>query len=318
MTIDSAAWSKHARELLRILPNVRCGIEAKQLTTWRIGGPVAVLVEPASVLETKGVVQYCADNQLSRVTIGRASNLLFCDEGVNAVIMRLGNLFSTVRRNGRDVYADAGVFMPCLVRKLSTWGLTGLEHAIGIPGTVGGLAVMNGGSQRHSISETILRVYAIREDGRELVIEGNECGYAYRTSAFQTNSLIVTGVDFRLALCTPFSRHPELIETLSKRRHKFPLKQPNCGSVFVSDADLYEQWGPPGKIIDALGMKGKCIGDAQISEQHANFIINRGNATATEVMHLIRHVRERVKTATSYRLKTEVKWVNSSGLVREI
>jgi UDP-N-acetylmuramate dehydrogenase len=197
-------------------------------------------------------------------------------------------------------------------------GLSGLEHISGIPGSLGGLIYMNGGSLRRSISEAVASIKVLSNSGTS-VIANRDCGFRYRHSALQANGAIVMGAELRLTQTgDPATIRREMLKIMRARAKKFPRKTPNCGSVFISDEPIYEEFGPPGKVLEDLGLKGTKVGGAEISTTHANFIINHGGATAEDVFALIALVRQKVLAATGYVLRVEPKFVAANGSVNEI
>ncbi len=296
--------------------DIGCCFQSEPLSRysrWRIGGPADLLVEPSTIAQVQCALKAVRKLGLPCVTIGNGSNLLFDDEGVRGVVLKIGRLLSTVSIRGTLVTVDAGIFVPRLVRQLAKAGLSGLEHAIGIPGTLGGLIVMNGGSMQRSIGTNIERVWAVTPEGTIVEYSSNYCRFSYRSSAFQNAGNVVVRADIRTSLGNKQSMHSEMLQTLRARRKKFPLKQPNCGSVFVSDPILYASAGPPGQMIESCGLKGVAIGDAMISERHANFIVNRGKARSEDVLNLIKLIRKTVQQRTGVLLSAEVQYVSQEA-----
>jgi len=178
--------------------------------------------------------------------------------------------------------------------------------------------VMNGGSQRKAIGDTIIEVKTMDRLGNTRTLRHDECGFAYRQSRFQAEDLVVMEVTMELAAGQQAHVMGEMLQVLRERRKKFPLTLPNCGSVFKSDPRLYETIGPPGKIVEGIGLKGTSVGDAVVSERHANFIVNRANAKAQDVLSLIELIRQRVARQTGLTLECEVQFVELTGTVRAI
>jgi len=284
--------------------------------SWRIGGPADLLVEPSSVAEIQSVVRLTRKSGLPLVVIGDGSNLLFNDAGIRGVVMKIGRRLGGVTIDNQSVTVSGGVWIPCLARRTAKAGLTGLEHTIGIPGTVGGLVLMNGGSLRQAIGENVRRVWLVDRDGKEQVLAAADCDFSYRHSALQGREVVIVGAELWLERGEPGEIRRNMLEILRERRSKFPLRQPNCGSVFLSNPDHYHIIGPPGKVIEEAGLKGFRIGDAQVSPMHANFIVNLGNATAADVLALIKHIRKTVHDRTGQWLGCEVRHVDEQGRLR--
>lgn len=289
------------------------------LSHWHIGGPVAALIAPRTVEELAQIRKWIDLHQLPNLVIGNTTNLLFSDEGVNAVVIQIGSNFSGINIQGQNIIAKGGVYVPCLARKSMHHCLSGLEHTIGIPGTLGGLVCMNGGSQRKAIAEIITYIVAMDCTGKTIRYTPNECGFGYRTSFFQKLDHIIIEVGLKLQYAKDKTKiHQEMLCILRERSKKFPRKLPNCGSVFISNPAMYERFGTPGKIIESCGLKGKKRGGAQISPHHANFIVNNSKATSDEVLFLINLIREEVYKKTGYLMAVEAKFVTNSGVIMEI
>lgn len=283
---------------------------------WRIGGPADLLVEPHHTDHILRLIEATRDADLPLVVIGDGCNLLFGDAGVRGVVMKLGRRMAKLDIEGETVRAEAGVWIPGLARTVGAAGLTGIEHVVGIPSTLGGLIVMNGGSLRRSIGEVVEWVDVIERDGSRHRLSQAECGFERRTSCFQGSGSIVVGVEMRCERGDRREIRRRMLEILGDRRRKFPLKLPNCGSVFVSGGQIYREFGPPGAVIDEAGLKGLRIGDAEVSRRHANFIVNRGQARAVEVLQVIDRVRHIAFERTGIWMDCEVRFVSPDGAIR--
>jgi len=283
--------------------------------TWKIGGPADFLVKPSSWEQIAPVLQYTSENGIPAIVIGKGSNLLFDDAGFRGVVIKIGRKLSRLTISATTVVAESGISTSRLARAVGLAGLSGVEHIVGIPGTLGGLVFMNGGSQRKTIGKTIVEVKALDRHGNTQIFRNEECGFAYRHSRFQNEYCIITEVTMKLATGQRSTIMMEMLQSLRDRRKKFPLTLPNCGSVFKSDPKLYETFGPPGAIISKLGLKGLSVGEAAISERHANFIVNRGAAKAADILALLQFVREEVTRQTGITLNCEVRIVRSCGIV---
>lgn len=205
--------------------------------------------------------------------------------------------------------------MPGLARKAMLAGLGGLEHTIGIPGTLGGLVLMNGGSQRKGIGENVRRVWIVDQAGQQLELSREECAFSYRKSALQGSGAVVVKVELQCERQKPQLIRQLMLQDLRERRRKFPRKQPNCGSVFLSTSEMHATVGPPGKVIEDAGLKGSRIGKAEVSQQHANFIVNLSGATSHDVLHLIAHIRQVVRERIGFELCCEVRYVSPLGAI---
>ncbi len=283
--------------------------------TWRIGGRASALVEPSDVSQVQRLVNFSYQENIPLVVIGQGSNLLFDDRGVDGIVLKIGAKLSHLDLHEGEISAGGGVWVPQLARKSMAAGLTGLEHCIGIPGTLGGLIMMNGGSQRHGIGENIVNVTCVSPLGELIHLSRQECDFSYRHSALQGTGLIVVGAELFCPKGDQSAIRRDMISDLKNRRYKFPRKQPNCGSVFLSTAEMHASVGPPGKIIEECGLKGTRRGHAEVSRQHANFIVNTGHATSADVLALIAHIRETVHERIGFDLCCEVRYVSPSGQI---
>ena len=194
-------------------------------------------------------------------------------------------------------------------------GLKGLEHTIGIPGTIGGLVLMNGGSQRKGIGENVVRVRVVDREGNQKELSREDCAFSYRHSALQGTGAVVVQVELECETGDPRQIRRLMLEDLRERRRKFPRKEPNCGSVFLSTSEMHASVGPPGKVVEDAGLKGSRIGDAEVSHQHANFIVNRGKASSRDVLALIDHIRKVVFAQIGFELCCEVRYVSPDGKI---
>ncbi len=284
-----------------------------ELNSWAIGGPADLLVEPGSVEQVATLVQFVRQHNLPLVVIGQGTNLLFDDAGLRGVVMKVGDNLSRLQIDGNRITAEGGVWIPGLARKAMQAGLVGLEHTVGIPGTLGGLVMMNGGSHRKGIGENVKWVWVVDRDGQQEVLSREACQFSYRHSALQGSGSVVVKVELECESGDPAQIRREMLVDLRARRGKFPRKLPNCGSVFLSTAEMHATVGPPGKIIEEVGLKGARIGQAEVSPQHANFIVNLGGATSTDVLALIAHVRKTVREKIGFDLCCEVRYVSPAG-----
>ncbi|KRA26138.1 hypothetical protein ASD65_15680 [Microbacterium sp. Root61] len=284
-----------------------------EVSRWQIGGPALVVVEPRSIAEAADVVALMRDRIEPMLVVGDMSNVLFDSDGFDGVIIRIGRSLSTMRALGTMVHAEAGIAIPQLARATADLGLSGLEHTVGIPGTLGGLVTMNGGSQRKGIGLSVARVTCLDRSGNVLEFTQSECQFGYRSSTLQRPDLIVAAVELQLEPRDSIEVHAEMDEVVESRRARFPEDLPNCGSTFLSDPSMYEIIGAPGKAIESVGLKGYSYGGAQVSPQHANFVVNTGGATSDDVLAVIHHIRETVHRSTGFAMDCEVRYVSPDG-----
>lgn len=286
----------------------------KSLSNWKIGGICDIYIEPNNIKQLRNALDYLLKNKIPIIVIGNGTNILFDDKGFRGAILKLGNGFSYINCLNKYIICGASTYVPFLAKKTADLGLSGLEHIVGIPGYMGGLIAMNGGSQRKSISESIDYVKSIRiETGNEMIFNNNECNFSYRNSIFQNSQYIITEVGLKLEKKETNIIRDEMLKILHTRNIKFPRKLPNCGSVFKNDDVNFKNYGSPGSIVESLGLKGTKIGNAEISQKHANFIINLGNASSNDVLELIYKVQHAFKLKTRLQLQTEILYLNKDG-----
>lgn len=294
-------------------------VPLSKLSQWKVGGVADVIIRPTSKAELIAVQQWLHANQLPSLIIGNTTNLLFSDEGLHTAVIQMASNFSNVKIEDAKIIAESGVWVPSLAKMAMRANLSGLEHTCGIPGTLGGLIVMNGGSQRQSIGRVVSYVETVDYEGHIHHYSNEECRFAYRHSIFQHRKEVIVEVGLVLDKETDKSDiQKKMIEILSARRKKFPRKQPSCGSVFVSNPDMYDSYGPPGQIIESLGFKGMCRGDAQVSHRHANFIVNNGQATSEDILFLINIIKKSVYDKTGYQMAVEAKLITPYGEIKSI
>jgi len=289
------------------------GVPLSGVSQWRIGGPADVLFQPPGVEELQNALAWLAQRGIPVTVVGMTTNLLFSTRGVRGVVVQVAKGLGGIEADGEQLRVGGGVWVPQVALFAMHAKLGGLEHICGIPGSFGGLVSMNGGSLRRSISENLLSIDVVSHDGARRTLPAEACGFAYRTSCFQGADEVI--VECRLRLTEEADAgliRRRMIEILRARR-RFPRKQPNCGSVFVSDPQLYETFGAPGKVIETLGFKGFRIGGALVSPEHANFIINTGGATAEDVLEVIATIRRRVFEATGCLMRVEARYVQEDG-----
>jgi len=312
---DARNTALHRRLTEEVKVPCMVGVPLCDHSTWRIGGRADLMVEPSSVEQIARIVKAARDAGVRLLVIGHGANILFDDAGFRGLVLKIGRCFSKFTITDCTIEAQAGVFVPRLAKASADAGLTGLEHTVGIPASLGGLVTMNGGSQRRNIAEVIREVTAVDRRGQVHSMPAGDCQFSYRHSVFQQSDLTVLGAVVDLKRGVPSEIRRAMLDTLRSRRKKFPRREPNCGSVFSSSAELHNRIGSPGKVIEELGLKGTRVGDAMVSTRHANFIVNRGAATAYDVLELIRKIRSTVYDRKGVWLDCEVRYVLANGTI---
>lgn len=288
-------------------------VSLSSLSRWRVGGTAKCIFRPASHADIATFVKYMHATQTPYGVIGSTTNLLFSEQGIQVPLLRIDDTYARVQFAGDTAICQSGVWVPGFARATATRGLAGLAHIVGIPGTLGGLVCMNGGSQRKGVGEHIVSVKSVTATGESRTYSQAQCNFSYRHSVFLDNKEVISEVTLQLEPGEPKAIKREMLQILRSRSKKFPRKLPNCGSVFVSDPSMYADYGPPGAVIERCGLKGTVQGGAQISPLHANFIVNRGGATAEDILSLIYLARSRVQEETGYGMKAEALYVEPDG-----
>lgn len=279
-------------------------IALKDYTTFHIGGPVRMMLEPTSEKELLRSVRYLRSEGIPFYVLGNGSNVLFRDGGFDGVIIRLGKLFSDVCIDGATVTAQAGALLSAVSCATFRAALTGLEPLSGIPGTIGGAVVMNAGAYNREMKDVVTMVRAIDAAGEIIELSNAQLAMGYRTSRVQTEGLIVTEVALTLE-----PGHAEEIlasyeDYTARRVSKQPLDKHSAGSTFKRPVNGYAS-----KLIDDAGLRGFSHRDAQVSEKHCGFLINNGEATCEDMLALIAKVQARVKSMFGVDLEPEVRIV---------
>jgi UDP-N-acetylmuramate dehydrogenase len=280
---------------------VRTGFPMAPLTTFRIGGPAAVYLEPESEEDLAAVALALAETDLPFVVVGKGSNLLVADRGFPGIVLRLGRGFRWAARDGDRITAGAAMPLPALSGVALHHGLAGLEFAIAIPATLGGGVRMNAGAHRHSMADVIERVdvYDLGSHSRRSLPAAG-LAFSYRRSGLPAD-VVVTGAVVRLTPAPIEEIRGAMDEAREWRRRTQPLAEPNCGSVFKNPEGDHAA-----RLIEEAGLKGLRVGGASVSQKHANFIVTDPGARAADVMALIGEIRGRVAAASGVTLEPEV------------
>lgn len=272
-------------------------------TAYRIGGPARFLVNAHSLGALMQLVALCRSEGVPWAVVGRGTNLLVADEGYPGVVITLGRDFRHLRLDGASgrCVAGAGALLATVVQEAFRAGCTGLEFAVGTPGSIGGALRMNAGTRKVGIGSRVASVTVLEPSGALVRRLGSEVEWGYRRSSFAPGEAIVE-CELALEPGDPFAIQRTMESALARRKRTQPLGQPSCGSVFRNP-----EGASVGALVEQLGLKGARVGAAQISEVHGNFIVNTGGATARDVRALIDLVRAKVVKAHGIELATEVR-----------
>lgn len=271
-------------------------------TTFRIGGPAAAYVCPSGETELKTVLSFCRREKLPFFILGNGSNLLVSDAGYEGVVISTTEGLTRLEAEGERIFASSGQLLSRTAKRALKEGLTGLEFAAGIPGTIGGALVMNAGAYGSEIKDVLEYARVMTPEGEILTLGPKELKMDYRTSCIPAMGYTVLDACFRLKKENRDEIEAYMNELSLRRREKQPLQYPSAGSTFKRPKGHFAA-----RLIEDAGLKGFTVGGAQVSQKHSGFVINRGDATAADVMELCRQIRERVKTQFDVELEMEVK-----------
>jgi UDP-N-acetylmuramate dehydrogenase len=285
---------------------IRASVSLANMTSFKVGGNAEWFLDPHSIEELRDGMRWGNDRQLPLTFLGAGSNLLIGDRGLSGLVICLRHLrgIDFDDKTGR-ITAAAGEPVARLAMLAAARGWSGFEWAVGIPGTVGGLVVMNAGAQGGCAADVLLESQMMSASGEAYTLKPEALGFSYRTSVLQGGSSIVTGATLQLKPgFDPEKIKASTEEHLRARHATQPYHLPSCGSVFRNPYPKAAAW-----LIEQTGLKGYQIGNAQVAQLHANFIVNRGGATASDIARLISYVQERVQEKWSLLLEPEVKFL---------
>lgn len=296
-----------AYESASLKAEIKNGLPMCEYTTFKIGGCADLAAFPKSTDELIELVNLAKKSALPFYIVGKGSNLLVSDEGFRGLVIFTG-LLDKITFDGTDVYAEAGVNLTALSRMAGERGLTGLEFACGIPGTVGGAVYMNAGAYGSEMKNvTVFSDYYSQEQGVGR-LEGDAQGFAYRESAYMNSDRIILGCKLSLSEGNREEILSQCKELLSRRREKQPLEYPSAGSTFKRYPGRYT-----GQMIEEAGLKGFSVGGAEVSTKHAGFIVNKGGATASDVIALVEKVKEKIYEKEGINIESEIRYLSPKG-----
>ncbi|MBD3868871.1 MAG: UDP-N-acetylmuramate dehydrogenase [Acidobacteria bacterium] len=272
-----------------------CGeIEAEAalapLTTWRIGGPAELLASPADEDDLARALAWADGEGVPWRVLGNGSNLLVSDQGVRGLVLRIRRVLDQLEFDGTTARAGAGLSFPALANACASRGLAGLEFAGGIPGTVGGAVIMNAGWHEHEFGNRVTEVRWLDAGGTVHSFNRKECRFGYRTSRFRSDRGVVVAATIQLEEGESGRIRSQTDMFVDSRKTNQPTHLPSCGSVFLKPPGDFA-----GRLIDACGLKGRRVGDIQVSPMHANFFVNLGRGSADNVLELVAEVERQVR-----------------------
>ena len=268
---------------------------------FKVGGPADILLTPTSIDQLSETVKVCNENNIPYYIIGNGSNLLVKDGGIRGVVITLTKL-DKIQSKGNLIKAEAGVLLKDVSERAVENSLTGFEFACGIPGSIGGAVFMNAGAYDGEIKNVILEAEVLDSDGNIIILNRDELDLGYRTSKVMKENFIVLSAIFQLELGDKEKIQDRVNELTRKREEKQPLEYPSAGSTFKRPEGYFA-----GKLIQDAGLKGYSIGGASVSEKHSGFVINKGGATAKDILNLIEHIQNEVKKQFGVDLHPEVR-----------
>lgn len=295
------------KALAALAEKLGCGVcENESLsahTTFRTGGPCTCMIMPKSAEDLSQLVKFAAENGVHTLVMGKGSNMLCADEGFDGAVLLIGSDFSEITMlDNCTIRAQAGAAMSRLCRVALDNGLSGLEFAYGIPGTVGGGIYMNAGAYGGEMKDVLVSVTAMDRNGELHTYTPAQLELTYRRSRFShTDEIIVSG-DFKLAHGDKAEIEAKMNELMARRKDKQPLEYPNAGSTFKRPEGQFA-----GKLIQDCGLRGATVGGAQVSEKHCGFVINKGGATSADIKELIAQIQKTVYEKTGFYLECEVR-----------
>ena len=273
----------------------------KKHTTYGIGGPADLMIFPKSKQDLIKIIEIINDNKIQLTILGSGSNVLVSDNGIRGAVISLKNSLKQIEVDDNILYAECGTMLGKIVKHAVKNNLIGLENLNGVPGTLGGALIMNAGAWGGEISENLIHVEVINSKSEIQKIQKKDLNFSYRQSSFNKDDILLSA-KFNLKKADKDIIKENFIEAQSGRKKSQPLNKRSAGSLFKNPKN-----NSAGKLLDEAGLKGFSIGDAKISEKHANFFINDGNATSKDMLMLIKKAHKEVKDKFNVNLSLEVK-----------
>ncbi|MDD2970979.1 MAG: UDP-N-acetylmuramate dehydrogenase [Lachnospiraceae bacterium] len=289
--------------LKQIIPeeNIRLEEPMSRHTTFRTGGNAEVFLQIDTQEQLGTVIKFLNKIEEHYFLLGNGSNLLVSDDGYEGIMLSLGSEMSCIRIAGNQIFAQAGALLSQMARAAYEAGLTGLEFAAGIPGSVGGAAVMNAGAYGGEMKQIVTKVRVMSREGEIMELDNESMEFGYRTSAIRNHGFIVLDIVAELSVGDREAINATMLDLAQKRREKQPLEYPSAGSTFKRPEGHFA-----GKLIMDAGLRGYRVGDACVSEKHCGFVVNLGHATSKDIWQLIKDVQEKVFLHAGIQLETEV------------
>ncbi len=280
---------------------VYCCEPMSRHTSFKIGGPADVLVQPQSTHDLAFALTAARAEEVPVTVLGNGSNVLVRDKGVRGLVIQLGNALKSFRQDGRRLFFGSGYSLALASRKAWECGLSGMEFAVGIPGSIGGAVYMNAGAYNGEMKGVVERVRVMDMGGSEFALSADDLQFGYRKTSLQESGYIITEVCLNMQPGDKNAIKAMMDDFSSRRISKQPLEMPSAGSMFKRPPGYFA-----GTLIEQAGLKGYTVGGAQVSKKHAGFVVNCGNATAADVLQLIADVRRVIMEKAGVELHPEV------------
>ena len=282
--------------------------EMKNLSSMKTGGIASLCYFPSNEEELVQIIKSLKAENKKYIVLGNMSNVLIPDGKINAPLVVTTDMKNVEMTDETTVFAEAGVSFTALSLEMCKKGLSGLEFAYGIPGSVGGAVYMNAGAYGGEAKDVVKSVKAVDKDGNVVMLSNEECDFSYRHSLFQNDEYTILGAEFSLTKADASECVKNAKELMQRRIDKQPLEYPSCGSTFKRPEGYFA-----GALIEEAGLKGASFGGAAVSEKHAGFVINRDGATTDDVLCLMRKIRETIKQKNGITLEAEIKLLGNDG-----
>lgn len=297
------------KSLEKIFPkeNIKQEEMMKNHTSFKIGGPAEIFIKITKLEELKNLLKYCKENNEKLTIIGNGSNLLISNKGIRGIVAKIETKeikITQIDKENYEIKLESGVLLGFFAQKLLKEEIQGFEELSGIPGTIGGAIVMNAGAHGKEIKDIVLDVTAIDYEGNIHTFTKEQCEFSYRHSRFSEGQYIILETRLLLKKGNIVEIKEKMNEYARYRKEKQPIEYPSAGSTFKRGEDFITA-----KLIDETGLKGYSIGGAKVSEKHAGFIINTGNATSQDVLDLVKYIKEKVYDKFKKNIELEIKYL---------
>ena len=291
-------------EILSLFPQALFDEPMKTHTTFRIGGNADCFISAKSTKEIIDALSYAKENNIPLMIMGNGSNMLVSDRGIRGIVLQVSKDMKSCKIDGCTAYAEAGILLSSLASRLQKAGLSGFEELSGIPGTLGGGIYMNAGAYGGELKNIVKEVTFVTREGKIFTLPNYELDFGYRHSIFEDNGAVILSATLELEKGDSDEIKARMSEFTKRRNEKQPINMPSAGSAFKRPEGYFA-----GKLIQDANLKGFSIGGATVSEKHSGFIVNTGDATAKDVVDLIKHVQKTVKEKFGVDLEPEIRLI---------